>query len=146
MGRREKLTATELSLWRQGSFLHLAAIEFAPDNECAFAKEVFMKTLVALVIVALLSLAVGSSFALAYFRGRPNQMAGQDWATRGYNAAAKEKRMKGLSCSSASAACIRRNGRSPQIVATCQSARASCMSTGTFVGVQGKVFPGLIKR
>jgi hypothetical protein len=104
-----------------------------------------MKTLVALVIVVLLSLTVGSSFALAYFRGRPNQMAGQDWATRGYNAAAKEKRMKGLSCSSASAACIRNNGGSPEVVAKCQSARANCMSTGTFVGVKGKVFPGLAR-
>lgn len=81
-----------------------------------------MKTLIALVMTAFLSLTVASSFALAYFRGRPNQMAGQDWATRGYNAAAKEKKTKGLSCSSASAACIRNNGSSPEVVAKCQSA------------------------
>ena len=101
-----------------------------------------MKTLIALVITAFLSLTVASSFALA--RGRPNQMAGQDWATRGYNAAAKEK-TKRPSCSSASAACIRNNGSSPEVVAKCQSARASCISTGTFVGVQGKVFLGLAR-
>jgi hypothetical protein len=104
-----------------------------------------MKTLITLIIAAFLSLTVASSFALAYFRGRPNQMAGQDWATRGYNAAAKGKGMKGASCSSASAACIRNNGSSPEGVAKCQSARASCMSTGTFVGAQGKVFPGLAR-
>jgi len=45
-----------------------------------------MKASFALVITVCLSLTVTSSSALALFLGRPNQMAGQDWATRGYNA------------------------------------------------------------
>lgn len=105
-----------------------------------------MKALVALAVVLFLDLILSSPFALAYFGGRPAQMAGQDWATRGYNLAAREKRMKGVSCSSAAATCIRNNGASPYIVGKCQSARADCMNTGTFVGVQGKIFPGLVRR
>lgn len=105
-----------------------------------------MKTLAALVMCALLGLTVASFFAPAHSRGRPNQMAGQDWASRGYNSANKAKRLKGVSCSSASAACVRNNGRSPEVVAQCQSARANCMSTGTFIGVQGKMFPGLARK
>src|SRR5262249_18246836 len=102
-----------------------------------------MKKPVAVALVAFLGLTLTSSFALALFLGRPNQMAGMDWATRGYNAPAKQKGMKGASCSSAFGVCLRNNGNSAEVVAKCQSARASCMSTGTFVGVQGRVFPGL---
>jgi hypothetical protein len=55
-----------------------------------------MKTLTTLVISAFLSLTVASSFAPAYAFGPPNRMAGQDYATRGYNKAAKEKKMKNM--------------------------------------------------
>jgi hypothetical protein len=46
-----------------------------------------------LVMSAFLSLTVASSFAPAY-AAPPNRMTGQDWATRGYNKAAKEQKMK----------------------------------------------------
>ena len=99
-----------------------------------------MKVLTTLVTSAFLSLTVASSFAPAY-AAPPDRMGGQDWATRGYN-----KGKGNGSCSSASAACIQMNGGSPEVAAKCQSARASCMSTGTFVGLKGKAFPGLAKN
>ncbi|SHK70826.1 hypothetical protein SAMN05444321_0423 [Bradyrhizobium lablabi] len=81
-----------------------------------------MKILIALVIPAFLSLTVASSFAPAF-------AAPPKW-----------------SCSSASAACIKLYSDSPELAAKCQPARASCMSTGTFVGPKGKAFPGMVKR
>ena len=98
-----------------------------------------MKTLAPLFIVACFTVAVVSP---APVQGRPNQMAGQDYATKGYNAAARQK---GRSCSTASAMCVKNNGNTPEVVARCQSARAACLRSGTFVGLQGRVFPGLAK-
>jgi hypothetical protein len=50
------------------------------------------------------------------------------------------------SCSSAKAACIKLYAGSPEGVAKCESARASCMSTGTFVGPKtGTVFRGAVR-
>lgn len=97
-----------------------------------------MKTFAPLFIVAFFSIAIVSP-APAYYQGRPNQMAGQDYATKGYNAGT------GKSCSAASAACIKNNGNTPEVVARCQSARAACLRSGTFVGLQGRAFPGLAK-
>jgi hypothetical protein len=81
-----------------------------------------MKILTALVIPAFLSLTAASSFAPAF-------AAPPKW-----------------SCSSAKEACIKLYAGSPEGVAKCESARASCMSTGTFVGPKtGTVFRGAVR-
>jgi hypothetical protein len=66
--------------------------------------------------------------------GKANQMAGKDWATKGYRQAAREK-MK-FTCSEYTARCIGR-GNEPPI---CQSAGAQCKQTGVFIGVKGGRF------
>jgi hypothetical protein len=71
---------------------------------------------------------------------KPNQMAGVDWATKGYNQAAREK-MK-FTCSDYAAICIRR-GNEPSV---CQSAGAQCRKTGVFVGPRGGRFVASEKR
>jgi len=93
-----------------------------------------MKSL-AIIFGALLVLGLPSaSFS------KPNQMAGVDWATKGYRQAAIEKRK--LTCSDYAAICIRR-GNEPSI---CKSAGAQCRQTGVFVGPKGGRFVASERR
>jgi len=65
---------------------------------------------------------------------KPNQMAGIDWATKGYRQAAREANRR--PCSGYVAICMRR-GNDPSV---CQSAGAMCRQTGIFVGPRGGRF------
>jgi hypothetical protein len=84
--------------------------------------EDFIKILTSLVTSAFLSLTVASSFAPAF-------AAPPKWT-----------------CSSAKADCIKLYAGSPELAAKCESGRAGCMSTGTFVGPKGKAFPGAVRK
>jgi hypothetical protein len=54
-----------------------------------------MKTIAVLAVSAFLSMTIASSFSPVY-AAAPGAMSGKgDWATRGYNKAAKAKGMKG---------------------------------------------------
>ena len=54
-----------------------------------------MKTIVVLALSAFLSVTILSSYSAAY-AAAPGAMSGKgDWATRGYNQAAKQKKAKG---------------------------------------------------
>ena len=87
-----------------------------------------MKSL-AIIFGALLVLGLPSaSFS------KPNQMAGVDWATKGYRQAAIEKRK--LTCSDYAAICIRR-GNEPSIL---QVGRCSVQADWRFCWPQGRTF------
>jgi hypothetical protein len=54
-----------------------------------------MKTITVLAISAFLSVTIVSSFSPAYAAARGAMSGKGDWATQGYNQAAKEKQVKG---------------------------------------------------
>ena len=87
-----------------------------------------------------LTIILGAFFILSVTpasMGKPNQMAGIDWGTKGYKQAARDKMKRGPStCSSYTAICIRRGNEA----SICQSAGAQCMQTGIFVGPKGGRF------
>jgi hypothetical protein len=55
-----------------------------------------MKTIAVLAIFTFLGVTVASSFAPAYAAARGAMSGKSDYATRGYNRAAKEKNAKGI--------------------------------------------------
>jgi hypothetical protein len=85
-----------------------------------------MRTLNAAAILAILT-------APAYGQiGPPDKMGGTGYA-----------KQFGKTCSGYANTCVQNN---PGKTDKCQSARAKCMETGTFVGPQGRSFSGLAKQ
>jgi hypothetical protein len=97
------------------------------------------------IMILVTSVVLSATPAFSLFLGRPNQMAGQDWATRGYNKAAREKRQGdgGRTCSAYKNACMRRGNE----VSKCQAAGAECMKTGVYINVyNGRSYAGMVRR
>jgi hypothetical protein len=87
-----------------------------------------MKSLTAVLLLALFALSTHTPASSQVL----NNMSGK---TNVHNAS--------KSCSAYATACVKTNAGAG---AKCQSARARCMETGTFVGVQGQSFSGLAKQ
>jgi hypothetical protein len=65
-------------------------------------------------------------------QGVPDKMGGTGYA-----------KQSGKTCSAAAGVCRKNN---PGAADKCESARAGCMQTGTFVGPKGTAFSGLAKQ